>query len=97
MGNDLERRNRLICKNHPVPEGWVVIGHTHSPACPAAGDNAWVIKLPGRLEVVWESSPVPDSFLRVRRTRSEHCPGDGDNAWVIERITAGGPDGSACG
>jgi len=85
MKNDPSRRNRLICKDRPVPDGWVVVGHTHSPACPGADANAWVIKRPGKVEVVWESSPVPDGYARVRRSRTDHCPGDGDNAWVIER------------
>lgn len=85
MKNDPARRNRLICKERQIPEGWVVVGQTHSPACPGDGDNAWVVKRPGRLEVVWERSPLPQGYTRVRRTRSEHCPGDGDNAWTIER------------
>ena len=79
------RRNRLICKDRAVPEGWVVVGHSHSPACPGTGDNVWIIKRPGRREVVAASSPVPAGYSRVRPTRSQHCPGEGDNAWWIER------------
>ena len=79
------RRHRLICRDRAVPEGWVVVGHAHSAACPGEEDNALVVKRPGRTEVVWDGSPVPAGYTRVRRTRSEHCPGEGDNAWVIER------------
>jgi glutathione synthase len=89
------RRNRLICKDRSVPEGWVAIGETHSPACPGAGDNAWIIKRPGRREVVAAASPVPAGYARVRPTRSAHCPGEGDNAWVIERGAGAGDDRSA--
>jgi hypothetical protein len=87
MSTAPQRRHRLICKDRAVPEGWVVIGHAHSPACPGEGENAWIVKRPGKLEVVWESSPLPDGYSRVRRTRSGHCPGEGDNAWVIERTS----------
>ena len=89
------RRNRLICKDRAVPEGWVVIGQAHSPACPGAGDNAWIIKRPGRREVVAAASPVPAGYARVRPTRSAHCPGDGDNAWLIERGADAGSDRGA--
>ena len=85
------RRNRLICKGRSVPEGWVVVGHAHSPACPGTGANVWIIKRPAAREVVAASSPVPAGYSRVRATRSRHCPGDGDNAWVIERDTAAPP------
>lgn len=93
MSNAPERRNRLICKDRTVPDGWVVIGHAHSPACPGAAENAWIIKRPGKIEVIWESSPVPDGYSRIRRTRSEHCPGSQSNAWVIERSPAAESDG----
>ena len=79
------RRNRLICRERPIPAGWVVVGCAHSPACPGEGDNAWVIKRPGRRELVWEGSPVPEGYVCVRKAQSEHCPGDGDNARLIER------------
>jgi glutathione synthase len=89
------RRNRLICKGRELPEGWVVVGHVHSPACPGEGDNAWIIKRPGRLEVVAASSPVPAGYSRIRPSRSEHCPGEGDNAWLIGRGASAGPDPDA--
>lgn len=93
MSNAPQRRNRLICKERTVPKGWVVIGHAHSPACPGEGENTWIVKRPGKLEVVWEASPVPPGYARVRRTRCESCPGDGDNAWVIERVPVPAPGG----
>jgi hypothetical protein len=85
MASDPARRNRLICRDREIPPGWVLVGHAHSLACPGEGDNALVIKRPGRLELVCEGSPVPEGYVRVRRTRSEHCPGEGDNAWLIQR------------
>jgi hypothetical protein len=89
------RRNRLICKGRSVPDGWVVIGQAHSPACPEGGDNAWIIKRPGRREVVAAASPVPAGYARVRPAHSAHCPGDGNNAWVIERGAGAGGDQGA--
>lgn len=89
------RRNRLICKGRELPDGWVVVGQVHSPACPGEGDNAWIIKRPGRMEVVAASSPVPAGYSRIRPTRSEHCPGGGDNAWLIERSASADPDPDA--
>jgi len=94
-GSQPSRRNRLICKQRAVPEGWVVVGHAHSPACPSPGLNAWVVKRPGRREVVAAESPLPDGYRRVRPTRSTHCPGDGENAWVIERDAGAGSDRGA--
>jgi hypothetical protein len=63
----------------------VVVAVYHNAACPGDGDNALVIKRPGRREVVWAESPIPDGYTVVRPARSQHCPGDGDNAIVIER------------
>jgi hypothetical protein len=94
-GSQPARRNRLICKQRAVPDGWVVVGHAHSPACPGAGLNAWVVKRPGRREVVAASSPLPDGYARVRPTRSTNCPGEGENAWVIERDAGTGGDRGA--
>lgn len=82
---DKAARNRLICAGRPIPEGWVVIARCHSPACSGEGDNALVIKRPGRREVVGDDSPVPPGWARVRRARCEGYPGDGDNGWLIER------------
>lgn len=89
------RRNRLICKGRELPDGWVVVGQVHSPACAGEGDNAWIIKRPGRIEVVAASSPVPAGYSRIRPTRSEHCPGGGDNAWLIGRSANADPDPDA--
>jgi hypothetical protein len=85
------RRNRLICKGREVPVGWVVVGQVHSPACPGESDNAWIIKRPGRLEVVAAASPVPAGYSRIRPSHSEHCPGEGDNAWLIGRSSTANP------
>ena len=48
MDNPKARKNRVICRTAPVPEGWVVIGEHHSPACDGDAANAWIIKRPGR-------------------------------------------------
>lgn len=69
----------------------MVIALCHSPACPGDGDNALVVKRPGRREVVAAGSPVPDGWVRVRPARCEGCPGEGDNGWLIERVD-GPPD-----
>jgi hypothetical protein len=74
-----------VCKGSAIPADWVVVGHYHNPACPEIGDNAWIIKRPGRREVVCADSQVPSGWRRVSRIRSASCPGDGDNAWIIER------------
>jgi len=81
-------RNRVICGNREVPEGWVVVGLYHNEACSGDGDNALIIKRPGRRELIWSSSPIPPGYTRVKATHSDHCPGDGDNALVIEREDA---------
>jgi hypothetical protein len=78
-------RNRVVCRDREVPEGWVVVAVYHNPACPGDGDNALAIKRPGRRELVWAESPIPEGFMAIRTTRSQHCPGDGDNALLIER------------
>ncbi len=83
---DKAARNRLICAGRTVPAGWVVVGLCHSPACPGSGDNALVVKRPGRREVVGADSPVPEGWARVRPARCEGYPGAGDNGWLIERV-----------
>jgi hypothetical protein len=83
-------RNRVVCRSRDVPAGWVVVGVYHNPACDGEGDNALIIKKPGKTEVVWSSSPVPEGFERVRPSHSDHCPGDGDNAIVIQRSGSSG-------
>ncbi|MEE4272371.1 MAG: hypothetical protein V2I67_11885 [Thermoanaerobaculales bacterium] len=82
VDNPKARRNRLICRKRPVPDGWVVVGRHHSPACDGDGGNALVIKRPGRREVVTADSPVPEGYTRVRQTAIEGEDGPG---WVIER------------
>ena len=77
-------RNRVICAERPVPEGWVVIGVYHNEACDGGDDNALIIKRPSRREVVWSESPIPHGYRVTRKTHSDHCPGDGDNAVLIE-------------
>ena len=82
---DKARRNRVICRSAPVPDGWVVIAEHHSPACDGEGPNALVIKRPRRREVVWVDSPIPDGYRRVRET--EMTVGEGKTkGWLIERI-----------
>jgi hypothetical protein len=80
VDNPKARMNRVICRGALVPEGWVVIGEHHSPACDGVGANALVIKRPGRREVVTADSPVPDGYRRVRETTVDDGPG-----WLIER------------
>lgn len=84
IDNPKARKNRLICRSKTVPEGWVVVGEHHSPACDGDGANAWVIKLPGRREVVMEDSPVPDSYRRVKETTIDTGQGKAPG-WLIER------------
>lgn len=75
----------MICVGRDVPDGWVVIGRYPNPACDGEGNNAWIIKRPGRREVVCGDSPVPEGYVKTRPVRSENCPGEHENAWVIER------------
>lgn len=83
--SDRASRNRVICAQRTVPAGWVVIGEYHNPACPGDGNNALIIKQPGRREVVSKYWPIPEGYTTVRGTSSEHCAGDGENAWLIEK------------
>lgn len=85
LENPKARKNRLICASARVPEGWVVIGEHHSPACEGDGPNARVIKLPGAREVVAADSPVPDGYRRVRETEIKTSGGN-TAGWLIERI-----------
>ena len=84
VSSDRGRRNRLICRGREVPEGWVVVGEHHSPACDGEGGNAWVIKRPGRREVVCLGSPIPEGYRKVRETTISGSTGD-CAGWVIER------------
>lgn len=84
LDNPKARKNRLICRSASVPDGWVVVGEHHSPACDGDGPNAWVVKRPGRREVVWAGLPVPRGYRRVRE--AEIASGDGKaKGWLIER------------
>ena len=74
--------HRVICRGRPVPDGWVVVGTHFSPACDGDGDNALVVKQPGRREVVTADSPVPDGYRRVKPADLE---GEPDPGWLIER------------
>lgn len=82
---DRASRNRVVCRDRGVPDGWVVVAVYHNPACMGEGGNALVIKRPGRRDVVWSESPIPEGFEVTKPTHSEHFPGDSDNAYVIER------------
>ncbi|HSN55515.1 MAG TPA: hypothetical protein VLT32_12630 [Candidatus Sulfomarinibacteraceae bacterium] len=82
MSSDKARRNRLICRGREVPEGWVVIGESYSPACDGDGANALVVKRPGRREVVTADSPVPSGYRRVREAP---LTGSDTPGWLIER------------
>lgn len=82
---DRASRHRVVCAGRPVPDGWVVIGQYHNPACDGDGNNALIIKRPGQREVVCAESPIPEGYVRTRQVRSESCPGDRENAWLIER------------
>ncbi len=84
IDNPKARRNRVICASAVVPEGWVVVGEHHSPACDGEGANALVVKQPGRREVVTADSPVPEGYRRVKETEITE---DGLKArgWLIEQ------------
>jgi ribosomal protein L36 len=81
----MRRLDRVICKESEIPEGWVVVGECHSASCPGEGQNAWVVKRPGRRDVICDFSPVPDGYRRLHPTHSAGCPGEGENALVIVR------------
>ena len=84
--NPKARKNRVICASATMPEGWVVIGEHHSPACEGEGANARVIKQPGRREVVTADSPVPEGYRRVKE--AEITAGEVKAmGWLIERNT----------
>lgn len=83
--NPKARKHRLICASARVPDGWVVIGEHHSPACDGEGPNARVIKLPGMREVVAAGSPIPDGYRKVRETEISTSDGSTEG-WLIERI-----------
>lgn len=84
LDNPKARKNRVVCVSARVPEGWVVIGEHHSPACDGEGLNAKVIKQPGRREVVAADSPVPEGYRRVKET--EISMGERrTKGWLIER------------
>lgn len=82
--SDRAARNRVVCRERGVPEGWVVVAVYHNPACGSAGDNALVVKRPGRRELVWAQSPIPGGYSATRATHSDNFPGGGENAVVIE-------------
>lgn len=84
LDNPKARKNRVICASTQVPDGWVIIGDHHSPACDGDGPNAWVIKRPGRREVVTADSPVPEGYRRVKE--AEISAGEiKAKGWLIER------------
>jgi hypothetical protein len=84
-GGREHRNDRIVCKERGIPEGWVVVGECHSASCSGDGKNAWVIKRPGRRDLICAISPVPEGYRRLYPTYSAACPGDGDNAVVIVR------------
>ncbi len=47
LDNPKARKNRVICASAAVPEGWVVVGEHHSPACDGEGPTPGSIKRPG--------------------------------------------------
>ena len=89
MSESKASRNRVVCGDRPVPDGWVVVGHYHNPACDGDGANALIIKRAGRREVVCIDSPIPEGYRQLAPTHSDSCPGDGDNARLIERTDDG--------
>ena len=80
LDNPKARKNRVVCRSAAIPEGWVVVGEHHSPACDGEGANAWVVKQPGRREVVVADTPIPDGYMKIKDTEIDGAPG-----WVIER------------
>jgi len=90
LDNPKARMNRVICSSAPVPDGWVVVGEHHSPACDGGGANAWVVKRPGRREVVLAGSPIPDGYRKVRETEISTAAGAAAG-WLIERDAGSEP------
>jgi len=90
LDNPKARMNRVICRSAPVPDGWVVVGEHHSPACDGEGPNAWVIKRPGRREVVLAASPVPPGYRKVRQAEIA-TPAGAAAGWLIERDAGSEP------
>jgi hypothetical protein len=86
VDNPKARKNRVICRTAPVPEGWVVIGEHHSPACDGDAANAWIIKRPGRREVVIAGSPIPEGYRKVKETAIDTGRGTA-GGWLIERVS----------
>lgn len=84
IDNPKARKNRLVCRSAEIPDGWVIVGEHHSPACDGEGANAWVVKRAGRREIVVEDSPVPAGYERVKETLLE-ASGGKVKGWVIER------------
>jgi hypothetical protein len=85
LDNPKARKNRVICASARVPEGWVVVGEHHSPACDGEGPNALVIKRPGGREVVTADSPVPEGYRRVQETEIT-VGGEKARGWLIELV-----------
>lgn len=82
IDNPKARMNRLICCESAVPDGWVIVGSHHSPACDGDGANAWVVKRPGKREVVMEESPIPEGYRRMKQVDLD---GEEKQGWLIER------------
>lgn len=72
-----------VCKNLPVPPGYVIVGEFPQSGCSGSGKNAWHIGKPGPFEYVCKASPIPPAYAIFGDDHVVACPGGVPNAWFI--------------
>ncbi|MBX3443809.1 MAG: hypothetical protein KF774_15475 [Planctomyces sp.] len=83
--NEYRTTRRIICRDQPVPPGYVIVGTAEKAGCTVSSPNAYTLaELPteGQMTICANQS-IPPGWREVGTTRSAACPGDGQNARII--------------
>lgn len=72
-----------VCKNLPVPPGYVIFGEFRQSRCSGRGNNAWQIGKPGPFAHVCKASPIPPAYAIFGDEHIVACPGGVPNGWLI--------------
>jgi len=75
-----------ICKNQPVPSGWVVVWEGSIASCTGNFPNAWDIKQPGATETICKVSPIPSGYVIQGELSFASCWGSYPNARDIRKL-----------
>jgi hypothetical protein len=86
------KNDMTICGNQPIPDGWVLVGHTTVFSCGGTGNNNAMIlrRLPtasGSQMTICGNQPIPTGWVLAGHTTVFSYGGTGNNnAMIIRKL-----------